>query len=168
MRAKTVADPQSLTWISAADRRLTVRGLAWFRENRGRFCRVPLRAKGKVSDGVWALAQCPASAHVAFRSDTTELAVRVTNENIGLMPHMAASGSNGLALQCGAPLRMRPWGVAKPDLNAPSFERSLFKGIPAAMREFRLYLPLYKGLETLALGFSRRARILPPSAPALR
>ena len=34
----------SLRWLDAADRRFAVRGLAWFGENAGRFCRLPLRA----------------------------------------------------------------------------------------------------------------------------
>lgn len=168
MRAKKVAAPDKLMWIPAGDRRLTVRGLAWFKENRGTFCRLPLRAEGKVSEAVWTLAQDPASANVAFRSDTTALAVRLMNAGTGIMTHMAASGSNGLALQCGEPGQMRPWAVALADLASASFERSLFENVPGKMREFRLYLPLYMALQKLELGFSRGARILPPSPTVLR
>lgn len=157
-----------LMWIPADDRRLTVRGLAWFKENQGCFCRLPLRAEGKVSDNVWDLAQCPAGGHLAFRSDTTAMAVRVTNADAGHMPHMAAVGSNSVALQCGAPGQMRPWAVAVPDMASPSFERELFKDVPRKMREFRLYLPLYKKLQKLELGFSRGARFLSPSPTALQ
>lgn len=168
MRAKKVAAPDALMWIPTADRRLTMRGLAWFKENRGRFCRLPLRAEGKVSAAVWDLAQCPASANLAFRSDTTAMTVRVTNPDAGHMLHMAAVGSNSVALQCGAPGQMRPWAVAIPDMTAAFFERELFKDVPRKMREFRLYLPLYKNLQKLELGFSRGARFLSPSPTALQ
>ncbi|MBU4201449.1 MAG: SGNH/GDSL hydrolase family protein [Verrucomicrobia bacterium] len=168
MRVRKVMAPSALMWISAMDRRLALRGLAWFKENRGRFCRLPLRAQGCVSSDVWALAQCPAGANVAFRSDAVAMAVRVTNTDASHMAHMAATGSNGVALECGVPGRMRPWAVAQPDLVSPSFERQLFNDVPEKMREFRLYLPLYKGLEKLELGFSHGSRILPPAPPALR
>lgn len=167
MRAKKVAKPSALTWISAAERQLTVRGLAWFKANRGSYCRLPLRAEKIVRADVWYLAQSPAGANVAFRSDTTQMAVRVTNEDAGHMPHMPATGSNGVALECGAPGRMRPWAVPQPDLVAASFERQLFSEVSKKMREFRLYLPLYKSLKKLELGFSRGSRILPPSSLAL-
>lgn len=168
MRAKKVAAPEKLTWIPAGDRRLTMRGLAWFKENRGSFCRLPLRAQGKVSEAVWSLAQDPSSANVAFRSDTTALAVRLTNAGATTMAHMAANGSNSVALQCGEPGQMRPWAVAQADLASPFFERQLFGNVPGKMREFRLYLPLYMALKKLELGFSRGARIQPPSPTVLR
>lgn len=168
MRAVKPAAPGSLLWIPAADGRLGMRGLAWFRENKGRFCRLPLRAEGAVSSAVWSLAQCPAGGQLAFRSDTAAMAVRVANGDAGHMPHMAAVGSNGVALLCGAPGRMRPWAVAFPDMEKAAFERELFRDVPRRMREFRLYLPLYKGLQELEVGFSRGARFLPPSPAALR
>jgi hypothetical protein len=168
MRAKRVAAPDALIWIPASDRRLNIRGLAWFKENQGRFCRLPLRAEGKVSDPTWSLAQCPASGHLAFRSDTTAMAVRVTNADTGHMPHMAALGSNGVALQCGAPGQMRPWASATPDLASPSFERELFKDVPRKMREFRLYLPLYQSLQKLEVGVDRGVHFLSPSPTTLQ
>jgi len=153
-----------LRWIPAADPRFTVRGLAWFDENGGRFWRLPERAREKVREPVWHLAQCPAGAHLAFRSNTSAVAVRATNRDTGHMPHMASTGSNGLFLYVGPPERMRPWAAAIPDRKSATFERLLFRGVARRMREFRLYLPLYKPLDALEVGLGPGARILPPSA----
>lgn len=154
-------------WLAAADKRLQMRGLAWYEENGGSFCRLPHRAKGRVRAPVWDLAQCPASGRLAFRSNTTGLAVRARSPNTNVMAHMPGSGSRGLSLYAGRPGRMRPWGAAIPDGGNVDFERQIFQGIPGKMREFRLYLPLYNGLESLELGFSKGARILPPTPPAI-
>ena len=167
MTQRRATERNPLRWIPATHPRLTVRGLAWFGENGGRFSRLPLRAQGRVRDEVWDLAQCPASARVAFRSDTTRLAVRVTNQDADIMDHMPATGSNGLALYSGAPGRMRPWATARPGLDSPAFESELFDNVTKKMREFRLYLPLYKAMTALELGLSKGARILPPAPPAI-
>ena len=166
-QAKAPAGDTEKAWIPATDRRLTVQGLAWFRENRGTYSRLPLRAKGRVREAVWGLAQAPASARIAFRSDTTTLSVRVANADTGVMYHMPGTGSNGLALYCGEPYRMRAWVSAVPDQAQATFERELFKDLDPSMREFRLYLPLYKQMNALDLAFSPGARLLPPSPFAL-
>jgi len=156
-----------LMWVPAADPRLTVRGLWWFSENGGGFSRLPLRARDVVRPEVWALAQQPASARVCFRTDTTRLAVSVTNAGTEHMQHMPASGSGGLCLYAGEPYRQRPWAVAIPDADCAHFERELFRGVPAESREFALYLPLYNALEALEIGVDPGAGLWPPSKPAL-
>jgi hypothetical protein len=83
------------------------------------------------------------------------------------MPHMPATGQSGLALYCGEPYRIRPWSVAIPDLQKPQFERVLFERVEKRMREFTLYLPLYKALEKLELGFNQGARFEKTAAPAV-
>lgn len=167
LRARSVSRKPAIRWLAATDRRLVVRGLAWFKENQGTFARLPLRAKGIVRPGVWNLGLRPASARIAFRSNTSSLAVRVRNLDTIVMPHMTASASNGLQLYCGEPMKMRPWSVAIPSMAEPEFTAQMFEGIPSKMREYRLYLPLYRPLESLHLGFSKGARIAPPSPNSL-
>lgn len=156
-----------LQWISASDPRLTMRGLPWWKENGGRFSRLPLRAETLVREAVWQLSQCPASACVDFRSDTTDLAVRVTNSDTHAMPHMPSTGSNGLLLYTRVAGQYVPWRTVVPDQESATFERELFRGQPARLRDFRLYLPLYKSLLTLDIGLSPDSQILPAPQPQL-
>lgn len=165
--AQKTVDPGGLKWRSATDRQLTVRGLAWFKANTGRFSRLPLRAEKIVREPVWQLAQCPAGGRVCFRSDTTAMSVRLTNADTGFMPHMPMSGSNGCILYAGNDGVLQPWATATPEPQAATFERQLFKDVPRKMREFCLYLPLYKALEKLEIGLPAGARLLLPSPPAL-
>jgi len=169
---KATKDPasasiQELLWLDAFDRRLTIRGLAWLKENGKRFSRFPLRAQKLVRPPVWELAQCPASVRVCFRSDTTRLSVRVTNATLPKHAHFPLTGSAGVALYVGEPYRSVPWAFGVPDFDNPSFERALFSGVSKKMREFTLFLPLYAPLEKLALGFSPDAKIERPAPAAL-
>jgi lysophospholipase L1-like esterase len=165
--ASSVTNASALTWRSGNDARFTVRGLGWFEENERGWARLPHRAKGVVREPVWDLAQCPASARIVFRSDTTAMAVRVTNASAVLMNHMAPTGSNGVALYCGEPGRMRYWATARPELDTPAFESLLVEKLPRKMREFRLYLPLYMAMQSIEIGLSKGARVRPPSPPAV-
>jgi lysophospholipase L1-like esterase len=83
------------------------------------------------------------------------------------MMHMPSSGSNGCILYCGEPFRAKPWATAIPEPDRGVFERELFSGVPKKMREFALYLPSYKALQKLELGFSAGAKIAAPSAPSI-
>jgi len=152
-----------LLWLPVTSPRLTVQGLHWFRGNKGSFCRFPLNSKKDLRPGVWELAQCPASGCIAFRSDTTLLRLRARNKDTTHMPHMPLSGSNGLSVYAGQGDRLRPWGVAIPDMVNPFFERETFNGVERKIRDYRIYLPLYHPLQSLELGFSRGARIIPPT-----
>ena len=116
---------------------------------------------------VWSC-KCPASANVAFCSDTTRLAIKALARDAGYMHHMPLTGSNGLAVFVGNPgCKLRLWRTTAPDQGSPAFERVLLENLPKKMREFRLYLPLYKALDKLELGLTPGAKILPPSPYAL-
>jgi len=156
-------DDGAVQWLAATDARLAVRGLWWYEQNGRSFCRLPVQAQGQVRDAVWALAQCPAGANLCFRSDTTRMHVRAKLQERVPFAHMPTSGHSGLALYAGAPYNMRPAGVAFPEVDALEFEREIFSGRSASMRDYALYLPLYNGLEMLELGVSRGACLAPPS-----
>jgi lysophospholipase L1-like esterase len=162
-KAKTQGCPEDIRWISVTDPRLAVRGLAWLKENSGRFCRLPLRAEGAVREIVWNLAQSPASVRLAFRCDATAMAARVARDAPEQAP---SSGRSRPALYCGLPGRMRPWATFVPNLTIPSSEHELFAEVPRKVREFRFYLPHEPGLR-LEVGLSKGARLLAPSPPAL-
>ncbi|OGV65367.1 MAG: hypothetical protein A2498_12655 [Lentisphaerae bacterium RIFOXYC12_FULL_60_16] len=167
LELKTPPRDPTLRWLSPTSPLLSVQGLYWFKSNRGSFSRFPLSAKSSLRPPVWDLAQCPAGGCIAFRSDTTVLRVRVTNRDTSHMPHMPLSGSNGLSLYAGQPGALRPWGSAIPDMTNPWFEREFFNGIKPAMRDYRIYLPLYHPLQALEIGISKRARLLKPTPPVI-
>ncbi len=174
MRRSTSTDkakktpPPTVRWIDAAAGRLPLRGLAWARENGGGFSRLPSRAHGHVREALWELAQQPAGTHLAFRSDCSEMHVRVALGPEHPLLNMCPTGSRGMELFCGAPYDMRSWAIAEPDLTgAANYERTLFASLAPCLREYRLYLPLYCAVKQVEIGFNPTARILRPSPPRL-
>ncbi len=167
LKVKPAAAAGDVTWRSAADGRFAVRGLWWFKENGGRFYRLPMRAEKIVTPAVWDLQQRTAGARICFRSDTTSVHVRADLGPTVSFAHMPATGHSGFALYVGEPYRTQPWGFAFPQGNETSFERQLLANLSPRMREYTLYLPLYSGVKKLEIGLSNGARIEKPSAPAV-
>lgn len=159
--------PEPLRWLDAFDRRLTLRGLAWAKENASRFNRLPVCAQGVVREAVWELARCPAGARLCFRSNTTRVAVRVQLAGLPQHSHFPLTGSAGVTLYIGEPYRSAPWGIAVPDPTQVAYERELVSALPRTMHEFTLYLPLYAALEKLEVGVDAGARFETPLPPVL-
>ncbi len=70
------------------------------------------------------------------------------------MPHMPDTGISGLTLYGQHVERLRPWATAVPTGAGAVCQAAFFSGLSPAMRELRLYLPLYNALSELSLGFS--------------
>lgn len=161
-----VAD--GLCWIDAFDPRIAFRGHGWPQEARAArsFRRFPDRGVDELSPAVQTLSFCPASVFLSFYSNTTEIAVRVCNADTTLMNHMARTGSAGVELYVRDGRDWVPLAVAVPPGDHRMFERRLISDVAPRRREYRLYLPLYKALEELSLGFAPGATVEAAPSPA--
>lgn len=156
-----------LVWRDAFDRRMALRGLGWPRENRRarNFRRLPDRAEKGLSQGVRVLSHCPAGVFLSFFSDATELAVRITYEDVTPMNHMPATGMSGAELYIRDGLAWLPAGTARPSGDTLVMTMPLWRASASCPREFRLYLPLYKKVLSVEVGFSRGSDVKPAPAP---
>ncbi len=159
---KSEPPSEGLLWLDAFDPRLSLRGHGWREEAVAArsFRRIPERAAAGLSEAVQKLSWAPASLFLSFFSDATELSVRICNENTASMSHMPLTGSAGVELYMRDGVQWVPLATAVPGLDNRLFERRLVRGWTPIIREYRLYLPLYKGVEEICLGFSPQARIL--------
>lgn len=164
---KASSGKQSLQWIDAFDRRLALRGFAWAVENRKHknFRRLPDRMDAGLSEGVQFLSHQPASGFLSFFATASDLSVRMTVEDTAQMNHMPATGMAGAELYFRDGSAWIPAGTAIPNQTEVSFTSALIENGPKVRREYRLYLPLYKRLKTLAMGFSPAAKVSPAPAP---
>ena len=129
-----------------------------FADSDGPYCRLPARAKGKVSDGVWHLSHESAGMSVRFETDATTISARwklfdegTVGANPLAMDHMAAAGVSGLDLYIKDPARGWRWvGVGRPQQRVNTVQ--LVEGLAPGTKSFRLYLPLYNALESLEIG----------------
>lgn len=130
--------------------------------------RLPARAEGMVPEAVWMLGHCTAGLGARFVTDATEMAARwvIRGERLA-MDHMPATGMSGIDLYVRWEGAWRWLGIGRA-VNLPDNEAVLISGLPAGMREYRLYLPLYNGVESVHLGVPEGARVMkvPPHGPA--
>jgi lysophospholipase L1-like esterase len=152
-----------LQWVDAAA--LGVEGKG-FSNTESFYDRLPAKAKDLVEPAVWSLAQHSAGLCVRFSvSGTRSLSAKWKLKNSGLaMPHMPATGVSGLDLYI---KRTGVWhwlGSTKPQ-KAPDLSEKLTSSIPMGeTNELLLYLPLYNGVSSLAIGVETEGRVF-SSAP---
>lgn len=153
----------AVTAVSAAENELTwhdirdfgVEGRA-FDDTEVYFDRLPARAKELVRGPVWSLSRDSAGMAVRFVTDATTIHARWELKDAGLaMDHMAATGVSGLDLYAKSPAGEWRWlGVGRPK-KFPVNEAVLASGIAPGEREYLLYLPLYNGVKSVAIGVEK-------------
>lgn len=119
--------------------------------------RLPASAADRVRKPVWDLSRHSTGMAIRFKSNASQLVVRyaVSSEKLA-MPHMPATGASGVDLYARNAQGKWQWvNVSKPT----SKETSAILGnrMPAAEREWMLYLPLYNGVESLEIGVNAGA-----------
>ena len=130
-----------------------VEGRAWADEPRSRyFDRLPAAAEQAVPPAVWQLSRDSAGMVARFTTDATAIHVRVKLLKADLaMPHMAATGVSGVDLYARDEKGDWRWVEVTRPVSRES-EVLLVEGLAPGRREYAAYLPLYNGVESLAIG----------------
>jgi hypothetical protein len=144
-------------WVWYDGRKLEVEGKGWS-DTEGFFDRMPGKAKGVVTDGVWGLSKHSAGMCVRFASNAVSIAGRwtLTGKNLA-MEHMPATGVSGVDLYVNDGGVWRWIGMGRP--KAQANEQVLADSIPEGTHEYLLYLPLYNGVESVEIGVPPGAMI---------
>jgi hypothetical protein len=162
--AQTPAPAPELEWYDA--RKFTVEGLG-FRDVKSPYDRLPGRAEGVVRPEVWNLSRDSAGALVRFVAATTAIHARWTLTNKSLAgANITAVASSGLDLYARTDAGKWRWlGIGRPT-KFPENTDALITGIPAAEREYMIYLPLRNGVTSLEIGLPKGGTIAPGQARA--
>lgn len=154
-------------WYDLRD--LEIEGKGW-QDTEHFYDRLPARAKGVVREPVFTIGQRSAGICARFVTDATSIKVRWTlrMERLG-MEGMGSGGVSGVDLYIRDDRGGWGWvGKASPSQH-PTNERELVDGLPAGWHEFMLYLPLYNGVESVAIGIAPEASLAKaPPRPADR
>ena len=149
----------SIQWSDV--NKLTVEGRG-FDDVENFYDRLPARAQGSVPDPVWNLSRDSAGICARFNSDATALHARWTLRKKRLaMEHMPATGVSGLDLYVRLENAWRWLAVGQPTGQTNSVQ--LCANLPPGVREYLLYLPLYNGVQELAVGVPEGALVAPAS-----
>lgn len=141
-----LAGAQEPAWVEASD--LTVEGRGWpAAALPSPYARLPARAEGLVPEPVWGLSRMSAGLSVRFVTTSPRLRLAWTLTSATLdMAAMPATGVSGIDVYARLAEGWRFVGNGRPlaQANEASF------ALPPAS-EYRLYLPLYNGVESVRL-----------------
>ena len=140
-----------------------IEGKGW-KETANLYDRLPSRAERSVRPEVWNLSQKSAGLSTRFVTDAKSISVRwsLRSPNLAL-PNMTAAAVSGVDLYVREGGQWRWAGAARPDKPTIN-EKKIVENMTAVRREFRLYLPLYNGVESVEIGVPETASI--SKAPA--
>jgi len=138
-----------LRWIDI--RQFGLEGRGWT-DTAHPYDRLPARAEGLVPDPVWQLGRQSAGLRVRLVTDATTIAARwrVCSEPLGA-PHMAATCVSGLDLYVRDGGGWH-WLATGQPMEFPDNQVTLAPDLLPGKRELMLYLPLYNGVESAAVG----------------
>lgn len=128
------------------------------------FTRFPNRARELLTnENLWVLSRHSAGLTLEFTTNTPSLAAqwRVIYDQLALM-HMPATGVSGLDFYSKEPQGWQWASIARPAEKETS--TLVFDKAEAIDRHFRMYLPLYNGVEAIRLGIRPGSafKVVPP------
>lgn len=157
------AAPPDLDWHDA--KKFTVEGLG-FKDLKSPYDRLPLRAENVIRPEVWNLSRDSSGVLVRFTAGATKtIHARWTLTSKTLAgANITAVASSGLDLYAKTDAGKWRWlGIGRPT-KFPENSEALVTGLPAASREYMIYLPLRNGVTSLEIGVSKGASVGPGAA----
>ncbi len=148
------ADAGKITWHDVKNS--GVEGKGWSQTKRF-YDRLPAKAEGVVRGAVWNLSRHSAGMCVDFETDATTITAKwsLLSRNLS-MPHMPATGVSGIDLYAQEDGKWYWLAVGMP--RGQTNQATLVSGIKPGKRRYRIYLPLYNGTESLAIGINQAAQ----------
>ncbi|GAB5553170.1 MAG: SGNH/GDSL hydrolase family protein [Saprospiraceae bacterium] len=125
-----------------------------------RYDRLPLSYKERVRERVWNLSKSSAGLSIRFFSNSTSISVKWTLLNDNKMNHMAETGIKGVDLYFNNGGNWQYLNTARP--SGIENEFMLIKNMSAEKREYKLFLPLYDGVETIEVGIDSNSMMERP------
>ncbi len=151
-----------MTWRRPDTAPFRLAGFPWYEQER-LFRRLPVVEPGRLPEGVDNLANQTAGGQVAFRSDSTSVAVKVELLGPADMDHMPPTGQCGFDLYIGEPGEQRFCNVVRYDKNLAEYEAVLFEHPDTEKRSFTLNFPLYQGVKRLEIRLAQDAAVEAPA-----
>ncbi len=128
--------PDSQQHIAFPDPRITVNGLAWWKEE-PKLQRLPERLKAFMPPKVWSLAHSPAGVRLRFRTDSIKLGLVATTGPYKLAPS-PPTAMVGMDVYVDG----RYLGSGLPDAETFLLKKEWALGAAVAMRAVEIYLPM--------------------------
>lgn len=144
-----------LTWYDVTT--IGIEGKGWT-DTKTPFDRLPSKAENIVPAEVWARSLNSAGMSVSFATDSDMIVIRwkVRNPSIN-SPYLSSMSVAGLDLYVWENEKWM-WAATKtprPPSVQPETTETFLRGLPKKLREFRLYLPSYNGVDKVEIGVTK-------------
>ena len=124
--------------------------------------RLPHSYQPQVRPPVWSLSKSSAGLSIRFLTNSTSIRVKWSLLNNTTMNHMAETGIKGIDVYNKNGNHWQYVNTARP--TGVENEALLVSNMDTAMREYRMYLPLYDGVTNLEVGIDSASLIRKPTA----
>lgn len=137
---------------------LGLEGFPWHKENKNPYCRLPERILPKMTEEIRSLAVCTAGGVIRFCTNSPSLRLTVDYRPFWSMSHMPLTGQAGFDLFVHENGQDRFLQNFAPDSNELKKNVTAFTfscSLPKGMHEYRIFMPLYAGVQTLSIGLQK-------------
>lgn len=155
-------DDSSAERIAFPDARLTVSGLAWFKDESPALRRLPTRLKATIPPKAWNQAEAPSGGRIRFTTDSLTVAVIAHGTTHPPPAHITAIANGGFDLYVDGGY----FGSVAPDAHG-DIRHQWTIGRTAASREVTIYLPLGRPITVNEILLAPGARLEAPRPFAL-
>ncbi len=125
-----------------------------------KYDRLPLSLKNIVREPVWNLSKCSSGLSIRFLTNSSSIKVKWTVLNDFKMNHMAETGIKGIDLYYNNKGTFEYLNTARP--QGKENEYLLMQNMTEELREFKMFLPLYDGIENIEVGIDTGSKIEKP------
>ena len=150
-----------IEWFDPTQLPFRISGLYWFSQEKV-YRRLPQKLSKRIPPAVNELANYPAGAQIAFRTDSLQIAIKVKLTAPANMPHMPATGQCGFDLYVGKPFQQRFYNVTKYDQRKKKYEMIIFQHNKKRLRNFVLNFPLYQQVREVKVGLTSGSNLVAP------
>jgi len=157
------APADGMTWHSPAEAPFRLTGFPWFEQNH-LYRRLPLKPTLPLPESVDNLAWHTAGGQVAFKTDSTRIAIKVNLRSTDLFDHMPPTGRRGFDLYRGKPGHTQYVSTTRFKAPAKAYDASLLKLDKPKVDNYTINFPLYEGIKELWIGLDKGARLQVPPA----
>jgi hypothetical protein len=155
-------DGVPLHFHPAAAAPFTLSGLPWI-ETEKHFCRLPQQTIPLANEGVQELAWHTSGGLLHFRTNSSAIALDTVLRSGLDMSHMPRSGSGGFDLFEGVGADSVFRANIHPEHGQTQLRGLFRRNLEPTMREWKIYLPLYNGVEHLDIGLDPDCKVEAPS-----
>jgi lysophospholipase L1-like esterase len=144
-----------VTWYDATVLGIEGKG---FVDTKTPYDRLPSKAEKTVPEGVWKRSMNSAGMSVTFATDAPMIVVkwRLRNPSIS-SPYLSSMSVAGLDLYVRESGKWM-WAATKAPQRFPDSTHTFLRGLSKELREYKLYLPIYNGVEKVEIGVPKGSK----------